>query len=114
MEPKEFDFEFPRGDTLPFTWEMTDANAQMLEMTPEKCELTFTARDASKNIVIQKFYSKGEIEVVGIKASLFFKHEDTMNLKINGTYEYDVQFNSGDYYKTMILGKIKLTKELTY
>lgn len=114
MEPKEFDFEFPRGDTPVLSWELTDANGNQLDITPENCELTFTARSPSKAIVIQKSYKLNQINVEGTKASLVLEHDDTKNLIINGTYNYDVQFNSGEYYKTLIIGKIKLTNEVTY
>ena len=114
MEPKEFDFEFPRGDTPVLSWELTDANGNQLDITPENCELTFTARNPSKEIVIQKRYSENQIQIEGNSASLVLEHKDTKDLIINGTYNYDVQFNSGDYYKTLIIGKIKLTNEVTY
>ena len=114
MEPKEVDFEFPRGDTPAVSFELTDANKNALEITPQNCEIIFTARDVSNNIVIQKHYSRGEIEVEGTTAKFFFKHDDTKDLKIGGKYQYDVQFSSGDFYKTMIIGTITLTKEQTY
>lgn len=114
MEAKEFDFEFPRGDTPPLSIELTDMQGNALNLSPEKSEITFTARDSSKNIVIQKKYSTGEITVDGTKVLLQFTHNDTKDLKINGTYNYDVQLTSGDYYKTLVIGKMKLTNEVTY
>ena len=114
MEPKEFDFEFPRGDTAPLTLELLDGEGNQLDITPENCEITFTVRDSSKNIVMQKTYSNKDIEVSGTKATLVIEHNDTKDLKINGTYSYDVQFTSGDYYKTLVIGKFKLTNEITY
>ena len=114
MEPKEFDFEFPRGDTAPLTVELTDAESNQLDITPENCEITFTARDASKNIVIQKFYSAGDIEVQDKKLVLILQHDDTKNLKMGGKYKYDIQFTSGDYYKTIVKGIISLSEEQTY
>lgn len=114
MEPKEFDFEFPRGDTCPYSFELTDAKDEQLNINPSNTEITMTVRDNSKNIVFQKKYSKGEIVVEGINASLIIQHKDTENLKINGKYNYDIQFNSGDYYKTLIIGVITLSREETY
>ena len=114
MEPKEFDFEFPRGDTAPLTVDLTDAEGNQLDITPSNCEITFTARDSSKNIVMQKTYSNKEIEVSGTKATLVIEHNDTKDLKIKGKYNYDVQFTSGDYYKTLVIGKFELTNEITY
>lgn len=114
MEPKEFDFEFPRGDTCPYLFEITDKEGNPLEINVGNTEITMTVRDTSKKIVIQKKYSRGEIEVNGINAKLIIEHKDTEHLKINGKYNYDIQFNSGDYYKTLIIGTITLSREETY
>ena len=114
MEPKEFDFEFPRGDTPPLSFELKDSNGNILDATSENCELIFTARDASKNIKIQKKLSTGEITIDNGTAQMFFRHNDTKDLRINETLNYDVQLTSGDYYATIIIGKIKLTNEVTY
>lgn len=114
MEPKEFDFEFPRGDTCPITVELRDAEMKRLDITPENCEITFTARNASKEIVIQKHYTAGQIQVEDTKAIIVLKHNDTKDFRINETLSYDVQFTSGDYYKTLVIGTIKLTREETY
>jgi hypothetical protein len=113
MEPKEFDFEFPRGDTCPYSFELTDAQNQQLDINTNTAEITMTVRDG-KNIVFQKKYSKGEIVVDGIDVNLTIKHTDTKDLKMNSKYNYDIQFNSGDYYKTLIIGIITLTREETH
>lgn len=46
--------------------------------------------------------------------SLVISHNDTVNLKMNTKYYFDIQFSSGDYVKTVVVGKFKLTKEITY
>ena len=113
MEPKEFDFEFPRGDTCPYSFELTDAQNQQLDINTNTAEITMTVRDG-KNIVFQKKYSKGEIVLNGIEANLTIEHKDTENLKIGSKYNYDIQFKSEEYYKTLIIGIITLTREETY
>lgn len=113
MEPKEFDFEFPRGDTCNFKFDLTDANGIAID-TSKSFEITMTARDSAKNVVFQKKYSKGDITVEGTSVSTVIKHSDTENLLMGGKYKYDVEFQSGDYYKTIYKGIITLTEEQTY
>lgn len=113
MEPKEFDFEFPRGDTCIFEFELTDSNGAELGAN-QNFDLTMTVRDSAKEIVFQKKYSKGTITVSGKTVKIVIEHSDTDKLMIGGKYKYDVQFQSGDYYKTIYRGMIVLTEEQTY
>ena len=114
MEPKEFEFEFPRGDTIPLTVELTDAEGKQLDITPENCEITFTARKTSKEIVMQKTFSAKQIQLEGTKLTIVIEHNDTKDLNVGQTLNYDIQFNSGDFYKTLVIGTIKLSNEVTY
>lgn len=113
MEPKEFDFEFPRGDTCTLKFDLTDSNNLELD-TSKSFELTMTARDNTKAIVFQKKYSLGTITISGKEVSIVIKHSDTENLNMGGKYKYDIEFRSGDYYKTIYRGVISLTEEQTY
>ena len=61
MEPKEFDFEFPRGDTCTLKFDLTDSNDLELD-TSKSFELTMTARDNAKAIVFQK-HGNGRREI---------------------------------------------------
>jgi hypothetical protein len=114
MEPKEYDFEFPRGDTCPYMFELTDEKGRPLNITSSNSEITMTVRDSSKKIVFQKKLSRGEISISNAKVSLVIEHNDTKDLKINGKYSYDIQLESGTLVKTMIVGIITLTKEESY
>ena len=67
MEPKEFDFEFPRGDTCPYLFEMTDQEGNAFNLS-NTSEITMTARDMSKNIIFQK-YSFSNILILSIALS---------------------------------------------
>ena len=115
MEPKEFDFEFPRGDTCPYLFEITDTNGNTLNLS-NTTDITMTARDTSKNIIFQKKLSRSEITVDGKDALIVIEHKDTKDLKIGGKYEYDIEFTDSysDYHLTIIIGTFKLTKEVTY
>lgn len=118
MEPKEEDFEFPRGDTPVITFNLTDLNGNALNL--EEAEIYFTMKK-NKNIsnyILQKKYSTGDISVDGKKGSLFIKHTDTASLKY-GKYWYDicVKFptsTSAVYVQTLARGYITLGGESTF
>lgn len=115
MEPLESEFEFPRGDTCPISFDITDNDGNELNM--QEAELIMTVRESQAekaNIIFSKKYSKGEIQIDGKKGSLVITHNDTANLKMNTKYYFDIQFSSGDYVKTAVIGNFKLTKEITY
>ncbi len=113
MEPKEFDFEFPRGDTCPVSFDLTDASEN--ELKQEDLEITFTMKKNynTSDVVIQKRLSQGEIKLEGKIGSFAIEHSDTSNLKY-GNYVYDIEVVSGDYHKTLVLGTITLTNESTF
>ena len=113
MEPKEFDFEFPRGDTCPYLFEMTDQEGNPFNLSSTS-EITMTVRDLSKNIVFQKKLSRKEIKVDGKNVVIMIEHKDTKDLKIGGKYKYDIEFSDNTYHLTMIIGTFKLTEEVTY
>lgn len=113
MEPKEFDFEFPRGDTCPISFDLTDVDGN--ELKQENMEITFTAKKNynTTEIVIQKRISSEEIKLEGKKGYLLLNHNDTYNLNY-GNYVYDIEVRSGDYYKTVAIGTFTLTNESTF
>lgn len=114
MEPKEFDFEFPRGDTLPISFNLTDGEGNALDLS-SNAEIYFTVKKNynEKSYILQKKMSSGSIKVEGAKVSLFIEHKDTAKLSY-GNYVYDIQFKSGDYVKTLFIGTITLTNESTF
>ncbi len=113
MEPKEFDIEFPRGDTCPLLFELSDLNGNSLNM--ESAEIYFTVKKNynSSEYIFQKKYSRGEIELEGIEGKLVISHSDTANLKY-GRYVYDLQLKDGEYVKTLLKGSITLSNESTH
>lgn len=113
MEPKEQDIEFPRGDTCPISFEITDAEKNPLDMNSAEIYFTVKKNYRSSDYIFQKKLSKGEITVNGSKGSLVIEHKDTAELKF-GNYVYDMQFKSGDYVKTLVKGTITLTDESTH
>lgn len=114
MEPKEFDFEFPRGDTCPVSFSLLDSNGNALEPTTGD-EIYFTMKKNynSSSFLLQKKYSNGDITFNGNVGYLVIQHTDTSNLPY-GNYVYDIELMSGDLVKTLVKGTITLTKEATF
>ena len=114
MEPKEFDLEFPRGDTCPLTLTLKDAEGNVLIPTVGD-EIYFTVKKNynSRDVVFQKKYTTGDLEVEDGLVKFVLKHNDTASLNY-GTYVFDIQFKSGDFVKTLVLGTITLTNEATW
>ncbi len=112
MEPKEVDFEFPRGDTLAVTFNVTDTNNDSLV---EFDEIYFTVKKnySTQEFIFQKRLSKGDIVFEEGQFNMVLKHRDTANLAY-GKYVYDIQVKSGEYYKTICIGTIQLTNEVTF
>ena len=113
MEPEEFDIEFTRGDTCPVSFELTDEEGNSLNLKDAEIYLTVKKNYNTNEFLIQKRYTRKEIVVEDKNANLIFNHTDTAEMKY-GNYVYDIQFKSGDYVKTLVLGKFILTKESTF
>lgn len=114
MEPKEFDIEFPRGDTCPLSMTLTDADGNVLIPTAGD-EIYFTVKKSymSQNSVLQKKYTNGDFTIDNGMIRFVLSHEDTASLDY-GNYNYDIQFKSSDYVKTILKGSITLTEEATW
>lgn len=114
MEPKEFDIEFPRGDTPPLKFNLLDENKQLIELK-EQDELYFTVKKSygTSEVVFQKRYSTGDIQKANDGYKVFIQHIDTANLNY-GTYVFDISIKSGDYVATLAIGTITLTNEVTH
>ena len=114
MEPKEFDIEFPRGDTCNLEFNLIDANGNVLELSNED-ELYFTVKKSynDSNYIFQKKYSNNQIIQRDGQCLLTIETEDTNKLNY-GSYVYDICVKSGTYRKTLCLGQITLTNESTF
>ena len=113
MEPKEFDFEFPRGDTCPVSFDITDTNGNTLDLSTAEVYFTMKKNYNVSQYILQKKKSTGDITISGAKGSLLLTHNDTAELSY-GSYVYDIQFKDGSYVKTLALGTITLTNESTH
>lgn len=118
VEPKEVDFEFPRGDTFVFGFNLLDANKEPLNLTPDSAEIYFTVKknENTSDVILQKRFSRNEILRDEERDGVYYctlEHNDTADLKY-GVYGFDVQTVIGDYVVTNIIGTMTLTKEYTH
>ena len=114
MEPLEFDFSFPRGDTCPVSFNLTDADGEALTPT-SATEIYFTLKNNynETSFILQKRLSTGAITVVDGLCSFTLTHADTAALSY-GKYNYDIQLKENGYVKTLVIGEIELTSEATH
>ena len=107
------DIEFTRGDTQYIKFQLKDENGKPLKLT-DTDNLYFTVKEHqnSKKILMQKKYP---VEIKYSDGYYIFEitSEDTSDLAYN-TYQYDIELKSGDYVKTLGLGTITLTDEITF
>ncbi len=114
MEPKEFDIEFPRGDTCALEFSLIDGNGAPIVLG-DGDELYFTVKKSfnTEEAIFQKKYTSNQIIQSDGKCSLTIQTEDTNRLNY-GTYVFDICIKSGSYRKTLCLGRITLTNESTF
>lgn len=115
MEPKVFNYEFPRGDTCPIKFDtINKITGEAFDLSVMD-EIYFTIKKNynESNALLQKRKSLGEIVVDGANATITLEHDDTKQWKY-GTYVYDVQIKFGTKVKTILIGTIKLTNEATH
>lgn len=107
------DLEFTRGDTQYIKFQLKDGNGENLRLTNSE-NLYFTVKENqnSKKILIQKTFPT-EIKYSDGYYIFEITSEDTSDLAYN-TYQYDIELKSGDYVKTLGLGTITLTDEITF
>lgn len=107
------DIEFTRGDTQFLKFQLKDLEGNKIELAEEE-NLFFTVKQNqySKKILIQKKYPDS-IEYADGYFYFTLNSSDTADLGY-GTYQYDIELKSGDFVKTLGLGTITLTEEITH
>lgn len=107
------DISFTRGDTQFLQFQVKDANGDLIELTDEDV-IYFTVKQNSnsKKIIIQKKYP----DDISYSDGYFYfviDSQDTSNLAY-GQYQYDIELKSGEYVRTLGMGTIELTEEITF
>lgn len=107
------DIEFTRGDTQFLKFQLKDLEGTLIELADEdKLYFTVKQNQYSKKILIQKKYPDS-IEYADGYFYFTLNSSDTADLGY-GTYQYDIELKSGDFVKTLGLGTITLTEEITH
>ena len=114
MEPKEFDIEFPRGDTCPFKFNLLDKNGNTIELTATD-EMYFTVKKnfATSEVLFQKKFTDNDIELDDDGYKLTLTSDDTATLNY-GSYVFDICIKSTDLVRTLAIGTLTLTNEVTF
>jgi hypothetical protein len=117
-EPREVDFEFPRGDTFVFGFQLVDANKTPLNFNVGDAEIYFTVKrnENTSDVIFQKKFSTGGILRDEEHDGYYYatiNPSDTNSMKY-GSYGFDVEVKIGDYVATQIIGTMSLTKEYTH
>lgn len=107
------DLEFIRGDTQYIKFQLKDYNGDLLTLG-DKDKLYFTVKQNqnSNKILIQKKFPN-DIEYSEGYFIFEITSQDTANMPY-GTYQYDIELKSGEFVRTLCLGTITLTDEITF
>lgn len=109
------DFEFTRGDTFLFKFKLKDKNGVEITLNPTD-KLYFTVKKNSKSTdrLIQKTTPSGIVYGEDGYYHITIESDDTATLDYGG-YEYDIELKTASgVVKTLILGNITLTDEITF
>ena len=107
------DLEFTRGDTQFIRFKLKDGQGNEINLKDEGV-LYFTVKKNihSSKVLIQKKYP-ANISYKDGYYGFTLNAEDTEKLQY-GTYQYDIELKLGYYTKTLGLGTITLTDEITF
>lgn len=107
------DFEFIRGDTQYIRFQLKDGDGNPIQLTDDE-KLYFTVKKDrnSKNVLLQKRYPS-DITFSDGYYQFELSSTDTSKLAY-GSYQYDIELKIADFVKTLGLGTITLTDEITF
>ena len=109
------DFEFPRGDTKLFKFQLKDKNGEIVSLSDTDMLYFTVKRDPYSSIALfQKVIGDGiELGDDGFY-HVTISPSDTNSLAY-GSYGYDIEIKTGDgIVKTLTIGTITLTEEYTF
>lgn len=115
MDVAEADYEIIRGDTsIVGPFQIRDANENVLKLDSTD-EMYFTIKKSYTNndYILQKKLSTDEIKYKNGVYYVILEHNDTAELDY-GTYVYDFEIISEELVKTILMGTITLTNEVTH
>ena len=109
------DFEFPRGDTKIFKFQIKDNNGEVLTLSAaDKLFFTVKRDPYSSTALFQKTLENGIVLKPDNYYHVTIQPSDTNQLEY-GPYGYDIELKTGTgIVKTLIIGSITLTPEYTF
>ena len=110
------DLEFTRGDTKKIKFQIKDANGNILrQLNSTNEEIYFTVKKSrnDEQFKFQKRYSEGDITYSDNYYHIVIQSSDTEDLAY-GTYLYDIEIKTDEFTKTIALGSVTLTDEITH
>jgi hypothetical protein len=111
---KNMDLEFTRGDTQVIKFQIKDGyDNPIIPTLSDNVYFTVKQNSNSKKVLIKKEFPENGINYEDGYFYFTLESDDTSNLAY-GTYQYDIEFKSEKYVKTLGFGSITLTDEITF
>lgn len=105
----EIDFEFVRGDTFSFTFELEDFTEEL-----DSCYFSCKENIAETTpYAFQKKLGDGIEKVAENQYRVKLTREDTINMVVGLSYFHDVEIGKNGDYLTIISGQLKLKQDIT-
>lgn len=103
-----------RGDSKTFKFKRKNTSNEVITAKPDKMYITFKRNSVSKDVLFQKTLDDGiEYDSTTYYYSFTINPEDTDNLSY-GVYDYDIEIITNNKKKTILVDKLKITKEVTF
>ena len=107
------DFEFIRGDTQVIKFQLKDGEGNLVQLgLTDNLYFTVKQNSNSEEVLLQKTYPN-DIKYVDEYYIFTITSEDTSSLAY-GSSSYDIELKSGDYVKTLGMGSMTVTDEITF
>ena len=108
------DFEFPRGDTKKFKFQVKDSEGNVLTLANTD-QIYFTVKENARvsTYLFQKKIGSGITLGDDGYYHVLINPSDTNSLDYR-SYGYDIEFKNSNITKTLMTGEITLTDEYTF
>ena len=109
------DIELIRGDTYQLKFQRKLTDDTVITQKPDEMYMTFKRNYNEIGYVLQKRLSRNEI-IFNEDDNYYYvtiEPEDTNDLDY-GSYVFDIETKVGKVVKTIVLGKLKIKKEVTF
>ena len=104
----DVNFEFVRGDTFSFTFELEDFTEEL-----DSCYFSCKENVEDTTYAFQKSIGNGIEKVSTNTYRVKLERNDTINLVVGLTYFHDVEIGNNGDFLTIISGQLKLKQDIT-